>query len=196
MSQAPRSASHRISVLVMGVGAFAHSTAQILKEDGARVFTYLTRDYGQYAPSLAGPIYRRDEFPSPIPLLGENAVQLIVPMSIDWAQAPWHEELLDRGIPIFCPTGEGMKIERERDFARELCHEFRVPCAQAHVARNRLEAQQVLKQNARPFVIKHPLCSPTSPFHTIVCESVEDTRSWLNHIDYDEGVFLQDYLGP
>src|SRR5689334_24686698 len=28
----------------------------------------------------------REEYPSPIPLLRENAVELIVPMSIDWAQ--------------------------------------------------------------------------------------------------------------
>jgi phosphoribosylamine-glycine ligase len=44
-------------------------------------------------------------------------------------------------------------------------------------------------------VIKNPLCSPTSPIHTILCETLEDTRSWLNHINYAEGVFLQEYLG-
>ena len=184
-----------ISVMVMGVGAFAHSTAQILKDAGARVSTYLTRNYGHYPPSLAGPIFRREQFPSPCPLIQERGIDLLVPMSIDWAQAPWQEELLGLGVPIFSPTGPAMKIERERDFARQLCQKYAIPFPQAHVAVNRLEAEEILKRNPLPFVLKNPLCSPTSPIHTILCESVEDTRSWLRHIDYAEGVFMQEYLG-
>jgi phosphoribosylamine-glycine ligase len=63
------------------------------------------------------------------------------------------------------------------------------------VARNRLEAESLLARNPRPYVIKNPLCSPTSPIHTIVCETVEDTRAWLANLDYAEGVFLQEYAG-
>jgi phosphoribosylamine-glycine ligase len=44
-------------------------------------------------------------------------------------------------------------------------------------------------------VIKNPLCSPGSPIHTIVCETAEDTLSWLPRLNYAEGVFLQEYLG-
>jgi phosphoribosylamine--glycine ligase len=189
-------AGHQIPVMVMGVGAFAQSTAQILKENGTEVYTYLTRNYGEYSPSLAGPVYRREEFTSPCRLIQEKKIGLVVPMSIDWAQAPWKDELLSSGTPIFCPTGEGMRIERERDFARELCQRFKVPYPEAHVASNRLEAEAVLKKHQRAFVIKNPLCSPTSPIHTIICQSPEDTRSWLKQIDYAEGVFLQEYLGP
>ena len=89
-----------------------------------------------------------------------------------------------------------MKIERERDLAHRLCRDFKVPFPQSHIARNRLEAEEVLRQHPLPFVIKNPLCSPTSPIHTIVCETLQDTRSWLRHIDYAEGVFMQEYLGP
>jgi phosphoribosylamine-glycine ligase len=88
-----------------------------------------------------------------------------------------------------------MRIERERDFARALCQRFNVPFPKACVAPNRLEAERILNANPRPYVLKNPLCSPTSPVHTIICETVEDTRSWLKHIDYAEGVFLQEYLG-
>ena len=116
-------------------------------------------------------------------------------MSIDWAQAPWKDELLQLGVPIFSPTGAAMKIERERDFARSLCHQFKIPFPQAYLSRNRLEAEQILEQHPLPFVIKNPLSSPTSPIHTILCETVEDTRSWLRHLDYAEGVFLQQYVG-
>jgi phosphoribosylamine-glycine ligase len=185
-----------LTVMVLGVGSFAQSTAQILKDAGARVSTYLTRNYGHYPPSLAGPTYKGDQFPSPCPLLKEQGADLVVPMSIDWAQAPWHEEFLGLNVPILSPTREGMRIERERDFARKLCHDFGIPFPEAHVARNRLEAVEILEKHQLPFVIKNPLCSPTSPIHTILCQSLEDTRCWLKHIDYAEGVFLQEYLGP
>src|SRR5262249_47644065 len=122
-------------------------------------------------------------------------VDFVIPMSIDWARAPWKDELLESGVPIFSPTGEAMKIESERDFARKLCSDFRIPFPQAFVARNRLEAEGILAKHPLPFVIKNPLCSPTSPIHTILCETLEDTRSWLRHVDYAEGVFLQEYLG-
>jgi len=44
-------------------------------------------------------------------------------------------------------------------------------------------------------VIKNPLCSPTSPIHTIICESPGDTLAWLPRLDDSEGIFLQEYLG-
>ncbi len=183
------------SIMVLGVGAFAHSTAQILKDAGARVSTYLTRNYGHYAPSLAGPTYNPTRYPDPSTLLKEQRIDLVAPMSIDWAQAPWGGALLQSGVPIFCPTGEGMRIERERDFARKLCRDFKIPFPRAYVAPNRLAAENILKRHARPYVIKNPLCSPTSPIHTILCETVEDTRAWLRNVNYAEGVFLQEYLG-
>jgi phosphoribosylamine-glycine ligase len=88
-----------------------------------------------------------------------------------------------------------MRIERERDFARKLCADFKIPFPQAYLASNRLEAEKILAQHPQPFVIKNPLCSPTSPIHTILCETVDDTRAWLRHVNYAEGVFLQEYLG-
>ena len=181
--------------MILGVGSFAHSTAQILRDAGAKVATYLTRDYGHYPPSLAGPTFSREQFPSPVPLLREKRFALVIPQSIDWAQAPWRDELLATEVPILSPTGDAMKIERERDFARGLCRRFKVPFPKAFVASNRLEAEAILKKHPRPFVIKNPLCSPTSPIHTIMCESLEDTRAWLKQVDYAEGIFLQEYLG-
>ena len=187
--------SDAASVLIMGVGAFAHSTGQILRDSGARVSTYLTRSYAHYPPSLVGPGYRPEQVSAPGAWIKEQRFDLIVPMSIDWAQAPWADELLSSGAPIFSPTGEAMKIERDRDFARQLCQNFRIPFPEAHVARNRLEAEAILDKHPHPFVLKNPFCSPTSPIHTILCETLADTRSWLKHIDYAEGVFMQEYLG-
>ena len=123
------------------------------------------------------------------------ASNVVIPQSIDWAQAPWAEDLLRSGAAFSAPTGEAMRIERERDFARKLCADFKIPFPQAYVASNRLEAEKILARHPRPFVIKNPLCSPTSPVHTILCETVEDTRAWLRQVNYAEGVFLQEYLG-
>lgn len=195
MSPSTANAAAAPAVMVLGVGSFAHSTTQILRDAGAEVSTYLTRNYGHYPPSLAGPAYTREQHPSPVPLLKKHRVEVVVPMSIDWAQAPWQTDLLASGVPIFCPTGAGMQIERERDFARKLCEDYKIPFPRSHVARNRLEAEALVKQHPQPYVIKNPLCSPTSPIHTILCETVADTRSWLRHLDYAEGVFLQEYLG-
>jgi phosphoribosylamine-glycine ligase len=195
MSQKPASRRRAPSVMVLGVGAFAHSTAKILKDNGARVSTWLTRNYGHFPPSLAGPTFTQARFPNPALLLREKPADLLVPMSIDWAQAPWSAELLAARVPMFCPTGEAMRIERERDFARKLCRDFKIPFPRAHVAPNRLAAEKFLKRHPLPYVIKNPLCSPTSPVHTILCETIGDTRSWLANVNYAEGVFLQEYLG-
>jgi phosphoribosylamine-glycine ligase len=191
-----RSARNKTSsVMVLGVGSFAHSIGQTLADAGANVSTYLTRNYGHFAPSLVGPTFSREAHPSPVPLLRERRIDCVIPQSIDWAQAPWADDLLNSGTPIFSPTGEAMRIERERDFARKLCADFKIPFPQAYVASNRLEAEKILLRHPQPFVLKNPLCSPTSPIHTILCETVEDTRAWLRQVNYAEGVFLQEYLG-
>ncbi len=195
----PRKTSKRSGsaapVMILGVGSFAHSIGKALADAGASISTYLTRNYGHFPPSLVGPTFSRDAFPSPVPLIKKNGVDIIIPQSIDWALAPWAKDLLKSGAGIFSPTGEAMRIERERDFARKLCADFKIPFPQAYVASNRIEAEKILSNHPQPFVIKNPLCSPTSPIHTILCETVGDTRAWLRHVNYAEGVFLQEYLG-
>ncbi|HEY3854720.1 MAG TPA: phosphoribosylglycinamide synthetase C domain-containing protein [Verrucomicrobiae bacterium] len=183
------------SVMTLGVGSFAHSLGGALADAGANVSTYLTRAYGHFPPTLVGKVFSRETFPSPVPLICENKVDVVIPQSIDWAMQPWAEDLRKSGVGIFSPTGEAMRIERERDFARELCAKYKIPFPKAFVASNRIEAEKILAKNPQPFVIKNPLCSPTSPIHTILCETLSDTRAWLRHVDYAEGIFLQEYLG-
>jgi len=182
-------------IMVLGVGSFAHSIGQALADTGADVLTYLTRNYGHFAPSLVGKTFSHETFPSPVPLLSKNKTDVVIPQSIDWAMQPWAKNMVDSGVGIFSPTGEAMRIERERDFARELCARFKIPFPKSFVASNRIEAEKVLEKHPQPFVIKNPLCSPTSPVHTILCETVADTRAWLRQVNYAEGVFLQEYLG-
>lgn len=184
-----------VRVMVFGVGAFTQSVMRILKERGAEVSAYLTRDYGHYSPALEGPVFSARTHPDPCPLLREHGVDLVIPMSIDWSTASWAEALLALEVPIFSPVRQALRLERDRDFAARLCRRYGIPCPQSYVARNRLEAENVLRRHPAPYVIKNPLCSPTSPVHTIVCESEAETRSWLKRVNYEEGVFLQEYMG-
>jgi phosphoribosylamine---glycine ligase len=181
--------------MILGVGSFAQSIGTILKEAGVNVSTYLTRDYGHFPPSLVGDTFWREAVPNPAPLIARTKAELIIPQPIDWARQPWTADLMKSGAAVFSPTGEAMRIERERDFARELCARFKIPFPKAFVAANRLEAEKILAKNPLPFVLKNPLCSPLSPIHTILCETVAATRAWLRHVNYAEGVFLQEYLG-
>src|ERR1700722_155468 len=106
--------------MVLGVGSFAHSIGQTLADAGANVSTYLTRNYGHFSPALVGETFSRDTFPSPVPLIREKKIEVVIPQSIDWAMQSWAKDLTKSGVGIFSPTGEAMRIERERDFAREL----------------------------------------------------------------------------
>ena len=92
--------------MVFGVGSFAHSLGQTLKEAGADVATYLTRNYGHYPPQLVGPVYSREAHPNPCPLLARGRVDLVIPQSIDWAQAAWAEELAASGTGCSARPGK------------------------------------------------------------------------------------------
>lgn len=183
------------TVLILGVGSFAHSTASILKGNGAKVITYLTRDYGHFGAQSIARTYHQREVPSPIPLLKKHNIDLVLPMSIDWSERTWASKLVQSGVPFLCPTGEGLKLEKERDFARQLCTQNRIPFPRSYWAGTQKEAEKIIARDPRPYVIKNPICGPSSPIHTIVCETAGETRAWLPRLDYKDGVFLQEYLG-
>lgn len=189
------SAKQQYHIMIFGVGAFTQGMLRVLKENGADVSTYLTRDYAHYGPMVEGKTFHKEYYPNPCELLKQERIDYVIPMSLDWALQEWTEDFLHSETPILCATGEGYQIERDRDFSQQLCRRYGIPFAQSYLARNRLEAEQILEQDPQPYVIKNPYCSPTSPIHTIVSETLEQTRTWLKHIDYKEGVFLQQYLG-
>lgn len=182
-------------VWLLGVGAFTQALMRQLREDGAAVSAYLTRDYAHHGPVLEGACVAAAAEPNPCERLRRERPELIVPMSIEWMLRPWAAEFLALDPPILCATGEGLRLERERNFARDLCARCGVPFPRSWFARSRGEAESFVRREQRPFVLKNPFCSPTSPIHTVVCESVEDTLAWLPNLDDSEGIFLQEYLG-
>jgi phosphoribosylamine--glycine ligase len=182
-------------VLVLGIGAFTQAMMRRLRDRGVRTAAYLTRDYAHHGPRSEGECIDSAQVSNPCAMIRDMRPALIVPMSIEWALKPWTAEFLALNPPILCPTGEGLRLERERDFARVLCDRYGIPFPRAHFAKTRAEAEALVRGENRPFVIKNPLCSPTSPIHTIVCETVDDTLAWLPRLDDSEGIFLQEYLG-
>ena len=96
-----------MNVMALGVGAFTQGLLRILRENGANVCTYLTRDYAHYAPSCEGKVFDCAKIPNPCELIRKLKIDFVAPMSIDWAQKPWAAELLEMGTPIFCPTRSG-----------------------------------------------------------------------------------------
>ncbi len=183
------------NVMLFGIGASTQSVLNILKKNNIKVSTYLLRESATYGPTAEATAYSIKDYPNPCPLIREQEIDLVIPMSIDWFMMPWCKEFIDMQIPILSPTGRGMLLERDRDLARRLCDQYNIPFPKSFVAKNRIEAEKILQNEPSGYVIKNPLCSPTSPIHTIMCETIEDTRSWLNKINYEEGVFLQKYLG-
>jgi phosphoribosylamine-glycine ligase len=184
--------------MAFGVGAYTQGMLRVLRESGAAVSTYLTRNYAHYPPSLEGPTFDSAKISNPCALVKERKPDFILPQSIDWAQQWWAKELLETGVPIFCPTGEALRLERERDFARYLCEKSNIRFPYSYVACSLEEARDVVSRfnsARRGYVIKNPLCSPTSPVHTIVCETAAETLHWLERVDFSEGVFLQEYVG-
>ena len=93
--------------MILGVGSFAHSIGKALADAGADVSTYLTRNYGHFPPTLVGKTFSRDAFPSPVPLIRENKIDVVIPQSIDWASQPWAEDLVKSGVGIFQPDRRG-----------------------------------------------------------------------------------------
>src|SRR5437660_4296486 len=106
MTRKPTASTRPVSAMLLGVGSFAHSIGRALADAGAEVSTYLTRNYGHFPPSLVGPVFSREAHPSPVPLIKQRGIDLVIPQSIDWALQPWAGELMKSGVGIFSPTGE------------------------------------------------------------------------------------------
>ncbi len=87
--------------MVLGVGGFAQAVMQILSDDGAEVSCALTRNYAHAAPTLAGPTHDLAGAESLAELIDRQSVDLVVPMSIDWAKATWTGSLLASRAAVF-----------------------------------------------------------------------------------------------
>ncbi|PCI96459.1 MAG: phosphoribosylamine--glycine ligase [Alphaproteobacteria bacterium] len=181
--------------MVFGVGAYAQGLMQLLQGDGAEVSAYLTRSDRHYPPTLSGTTYSKEQYPNPCELLEINKPDFIVPMSIDWHTQEWTTELIKMDIPVFSPVGKGIQLESNREFSHELCNKYGIAFPASYMVHTAQEAEDIVKSTSVAYVIKNPLCSPSSPVQAMICETVEDTLDCLKTVDCSEGLFLQEYVG-
>ena len=120
-------------VMVLGVGAFTQLMMRRLRPFAA-VSAYLTRDYAHYGPLQEGPCVTAAMETDPCERVRRENPDLLIPMSIEWALKPWTADFLALKPPLLCPTGEGLRLERERDFARELCRRAGIPFPRSFTA--------------------------------------------------------------
>jgi len=64
-----QSQQNETAAMILGVGSFAHSIGAALADAGAKVSTYLTRNYGHFPPSL----HRADFFEQRLSQPGSTA---------------------------------------------------------------------------------------------------------------------------
>ena len=79
--------SPKPSAMILGVGSFAHSIGQRWRtpaRTSRRISPAITAIFRRRS---SGKTFSRDAFPSPVPLLRENKIDVVIPQSIDWAQA-------------------------------------------------------------------------------------------------------------
>lgn len=182
-----------VRVLILGSGAFAHACGELLTAAGAEAYFWLDRDQGHYGVTALGRCFTRHEYPDPRPLLHEFQPDLIIPGSLAWLDEPWAEEVAR--WPMLAPRGQALDIERNRQFAAELCAASGVRIPAHFTASDRDSAIAWVERNPGAYVVKNPNCSANSPIQAIVCDSFEPTLAWLRRVDDSDGIFLQEHMG-
>ena len=182
------------SVTISALARLRTASGEHWRTPRVSVSTYLTRNYWPF-PAVAG---RADLFARRVSKPGSahqgNGAGVVIRNPLIGRSR--------RGRGICCGRASAFSVLRarrcassvKRDFAHQLCADFKIPFPQAHVASNHPGGRKNSGESSTTVRHQNPLRSPTSPIHTILCETVEDTRAWLRHVNYAEGVFLQEYL--
>jgi len=120
------STTSTVRIMVFGSGSSTQGVIHALRERGAEVSAYI-KSGGTAGTKKEENVYLAKDHPNPCAFLKKKPVDFVIPMSIDWIMSDWAEEFLSLGIPVLSPQGEGMQLERSRDFAKELCEKYGVP---------------------------------------------------------------------
>ncbi len=92
-------------------------------------------------PRLKHPPTCRKCIPNPNDLIRKLEIDFVIPMSIDWHDAGWAAELIANKTPVLSPYGEGMRLERERDFGRVLSEKYGIHFPESQVVRCRMHLE-------------------------------------------------------
>ena len=143
-----------MKILVVGGGAREHTLVWKLAQSPKIKEIYA-------APGNAGTAqiaHNLDISPDNIEGLARIAQEKGVDLVIVGPEAPLADGIVDHfqaiGIPIFGPTRQATRIESSKAFAKELMQKYSIPCARSVSFSNYTQAQEYLRQQQPPIVVK------------------------------------------
>jgi phosphoribosylamine--glycine ligase len=143
-----------MNLLVIGGGAREHAIAWKLSQSSQVNQIYVASGNA----GTAAIAENLDISPTDLDALSKVAKAYKVDLVVIGPEAPLAAGIVDMlqslGIPAFGPTGEATLIESSKVFAKGLMHKYGIPCAKDAVFSSFDEAQDYVRKQRPPLVIK------------------------------------------
>ncbi len=169
-----------MKILVIGGGAREHTLVWKLAQSPKVKQIYV-------APGNAGTASIAQNLnvaPTDIEELGKVAKQKNIDLVVVGPESPLTQGIVDHldslGIPAFGPTKAATQIESSKVFARNLMQKYGIPCPKGAIFSSHHEAQEYIKQQKTPIVIKADGLATGKG--TIIAESQEEAEKTLSDI--------------
>lgn len=169
-----------MKILVIGGGAREHTLVWKLAQSPKVKQIYV-------APGNAGTASIAQNLnvaPSDIEELGKVARDEHIDLAVIGPESPLTQGIVDHfdslGIPAFGPTKAATQIESSKVFARNLMQKYGIPCPKGAIFSSHHEAQEYIKQQKAPIVIKADGLATGKG--TIIAESQEEAQKTLSDI--------------
>jgi phosphoribosylamine--glycine ligase len=169
-----------LKILVIGGGAREHTLVWKLAQSPKVKQIYV-------APGNAGTASIAQNLnvaPTDIEELGKVAKQKNIDLVVVGPESPLTQGIVDHldslGIPAFGPTKAATQIESSKVFARNLMQKYGIPCPKGAIFSSHHEAQEYIKQQKTPIVIKADGLATGKG--TIIAESQEEAEKTLSDI--------------
>ena len=170
-------------ILMVGNGGREHTLLWKLKEDAPNAQFFATQPNGGMA--------RLAEAVEISPVDGEALAEWATSRSIDLTvvgpEAPLADGIVDRfvaqGLPVFGPSAAAARIESSKAFSKELMRKAGVPTADFKVFRDLSGAQDYIRQQGAPIVIK--ASGLAAGKGAIVCDTLDHAERALEEMLQD-----------
>jgi phosphoribosylamine--glycine ligase len=159
-------------IFMVGNGGREHALLWKLKRDAPNSEFFATQPNGGMA-SLAE---RVEIAPGDTEALADFAASRSIDLTVVGPEAPLAGGIVDRfrakGLPIFGPSAAAARIESSKSFAKELMRNAGVPTAGFRVFRDLAEAEDHIREEGAPIVVK--ASGLAAGKGAIVCETEEE----------------------
>jgi len=175
-------------ILMVGNGGREHALLWKLKQDAPHADFFATQPNG----GMAEMVESVEIAPADVEALSGWAASRSIDLTIVGPEAPLAAGIVDRfrakGLPIFGPSAAAARIESSKSFAKELMRNAGVPTAGFRVFRDLPEAENYIREQGTPIVVK--ASGLAAGKGAIVCETEEDAleavREMLQDLRFGE----------